>query len=902
MNDEETKRLLQQLTEKRKELAKCKTELRKLAGELKSVKTLHENQIKRLQMKVEKLEKNNQEQMAIKSDVAKKMKGFQLSRSATSSNVLQEEQLLQSVGSPNANSMFNFNANASAEDIAVQKATAKLRKDFIKLQKEMDKEKEANNNLQQRLARALKLKKDKNDNDNEGSDALGGPYSQRKVRRLENELQKRDMEIVVKQRKLDQLFLRLKETETRLDAASNESARMKSTNATLRKQLEHTQAQLRVVTRQADDNTRNVAQLNEATKQITHLSGLNAKLKLRLTRLQSKSKQFVKQLDAFQEMQAQSYKLERELAVMENRRQELESKQSSSEQANTDLEQHMLQVKDELARQQQTLDSVTVQLNQSKQEMDVENGLIVDVDAKDDQQGPSAESSSSSSVQEQGQVQSPENATQTKDKSDSNDGNGEDEKNKAKEKEKEKEKKEEEESIEVKLAKTQAMLEHAEKVIQKYKQKVEALEKENEQVVEGQQIHNIEMEKKESEMTDIRIDIQNRIKQIELLTERNKEMEQMLITTNSEKLRETIAERDEQVSELQNDLKKSESESKELRERLDSKGKEWSELLSKWESLSRENESNTKKVESLTNKIEQLDRKLLTQGDDVEVKLQSYEKQVVLMQKSNKEVEALEQQLGNLRTQYELLNEKCERIEKQKQEMSQQCDQKDETIDALNLKIKEFKKQLEMSGIGVNKNAGELGLLRKNVAEMESIIKTKDFQIRKLQNQSSWSGTDANGNATTNWSSPEDLEKIKSLESELQKNKLKMERFVKEFGEMKVDLEKSTLEKQSMESLLNKKNVELIHLKTQADLQQDTQKLVQNLQDAHNEELKRHLLVVDEKLATIRELEDRLKDQDKELRKLKKYEETIEDLTQQLEEKNQMLLRVVEGIEENASN
>jgi len=53
--------------------------------------------------------------------------------------------------------------NNSGEDAATQRATAKVRRDMMKLQKELDNEKEANNNLQQRLARALKQRKEKDD-------------------------------------------------------------------------------------------------------------------------------------------------------------------------------------------------------------------------------------------------------------------------------------------------------------------------------------------------------------------------------------------------------------------------------------------------------------------------------------------------------------------------------------------------------------------------------------------------------------------------------------------------------------------------------------------------------------------------------------------------------------------
>jgi len=122
-------------------LSRCKAELRKLTQDMKSSQVSHDNQLKRLQTQIEKLEKAKEEALSIKNDVAKQMKNISSLRTAGN---LQLE-------------------NNSGEDAATQRATAKVRRDMMKLQKELDNEKEANNNLQQRLARALKQRKEKDD-------------------------------------------------------------------------------------------------------------------------------------------------------------------------------------------------------------------------------------------------------------------------------------------------------------------------------------------------------------------------------------------------------------------------------------------------------------------------------------------------------------------------------------------------------------------------------------------------------------------------------------------------------------------------------------------------------------------------------------------------------------------
>merc|ERR1712038_622872 len=49
-------------------------------------------------------------------------------------------------------------------------------------------------------------------------------------------------------------------------------------------------------------------------------------------------------------------------------------------------------------------------------------------------------------------------------------------------------------------------------------------------------------------------------------------------------------------------------------------------------------------------------------------------------------------------------------------------------------KIKDLQNQLDTSGFGDSKQKSTLSLLRKNVNELESIVRTKNFEIKKLKN------------------------------------------------------------------------------------------------------------------------------------------------------------------------
>jgi len=78
------------------------------------------------------------------------------------------------------------------------------------------------------------------------------------------------------------------------------------------------------------------------------------------------------------------------------------------------------------------------------------------------------------------------------------------------------------------------------------------------------------------------------------------------------------------------------------------------------------------------------------------------------------------------------------------------------------------------------------------------------------------------------------------------------------------------LEKESIELLLNKKNTELIHLKNEVNACKESLDRQHLIEETFKFEQKRHLDVLDEKQTLIRDLEDRLKEQEKELRKIKK--------------------------------
>jgi len=107
----------------------------------------------------------------------------------------------------------------------------KYRSEIKALKDELDREMENKANLQERLKRAVKANKDKNNKD----DGSNSTVSQRKINRLEKDVQAKELEITAKQKKLDQMFLRLSEIEQKYNSSNTENIKLKDDMRALKK-------------------------------------------------------------------------------------------------------------------------------------------------------------------------------------------------------------------------------------------------------------------------------------------------------------------------------------------------------------------------------------------------------------------------------------------------------------------------------------------------------------------------------------------------------------------------------------------------------------------------------------------------------------------------------------------
>ena len=89
---------------------------------------------------------------------------------------------------------------------------------------------------------------------------------------------------------------------------------------------------------------------------------------------------------------------------------------------------------------------------------------------------------------------------------------------------------------------------------------------------------------------------------------------------------------------------------------------------------------------------------------------------------------------GEFKTKWGLKAEEFDRLKKATDGHEEAMSEAKEKIKAQKKKIKQLQSDLDMSGFGDSKQKSTVQLLRANVETLESNIRSKDFEIRKLTN------------------------------------------------------------------------------------------------------------------------------------------------------------------------
>ena len=194
-------------------------------------------------------------------------------------------------------------------------------------------------------------------------------------------------------------------------------------------------------------------------------------------------------------------------------------------------------------------------------------------------------------------------------------------------------------------------------------------------------------------------------------------------------------------------------------------------------------------------------------------------------------------------------------------------------------KIKALQKELDTSGYGDSKQKSTLSLLRQNVDTLESNIRTKNFEIKKLKNNLAAMGVSA--------SSSEEAKKLKADNDSL----------TNEVEKVKKSLVAKKDELAANKELLTTKNEEISKLKIEISDLKEKQNQIE-VEQKENEDLSKKLAEnKNEANQQVEKLTDRIQELEGELSKMEKEKQRkIDSLEAELAEKDTALANISQQV------
>merc|ERR1712228_694983 len=220
-------------------------------------------------------------------------------------------------------------------------------------------------------------------------------------------------------------------------------------------------------------------------------------------------------------------------------------------------------------------------------------------------------------------------------------------------------------------------------------------------------------------------------KQIEELNERLINYEQneaMKLKSTMNALREEVAAKDDEIALLK---------------------KKNDDLMAKYNKLEKEMEAKQSRIGKLNIQIKEYQTAKMEKDDDTKLKLKQYNVQIITIEENKKLIELLRKQVGEYKTKYQIEQEALVRHKKATKSLEEEAEENEKLIKKQKKKIKALQKELDTSGYGDSKQKSTLSLLRQNVDTLESNIRTKNFEIKKLKNNLKAMGVSASATEET---------------------------------------------------------------------------------------------------------------------------------------------------------
>jgi predicted nucleic acid-binding Zn-ribbon protein len=346
---EESEAISQRMAHFRHEAKRLARELSDLQSEMKVQEAKYEGKVTKLERQCEKLEADKDELEEKSKRVKERMRKIKKTSTKDSDSA------------------------AISQSAEVQRATMSLRRELMNMRKELDKEREAKTNLQARLKRALDASKKSKDKG--GGDAI----STRRMEKLRKELDMKDAEVKLKQKRLDEMFLKVKDFEQRVKASEKKESKLKDKMAELEKQLNDAKIALKGVKSSEGELEALEKEIEKLRKKVEKQAARLAKSKVRNEKLKAKLEALRERLKEFSRLREEIDAMRTELDSLLDEKSQLSSELVDAGGKNADLEKRLAALDKAISEKRDQYKKTDLELRSFKDALDEEQRLILEL-------------------------------------------------------------------------------------------------------------------------------------------------------------------------------------------------------------------------------------------------------------------------------------------------------------------------------------------------------------------------------------------------------------------------------------------------------------------------------------------------------------------------------------------
>lgn len=576
-----------------------------------------ERLLKRIKAQKNEIKKMKKESKIYKSDIKKLTLHLQTQKSQFQKVIRKRDKVKQELLDKQQltkNSLMKLRANTKTRDTSgnnsevssKQRNIIALRKQVKNMQNDIDTKTDMISNLRERLRRMIV-----NSSKNAGQENSGvsGTVSQRKITRLEGNLNDAKQEIAAKQKKLDDLFLKWKSVQKKLEFALQTKSETQAKYQAHVMRFKKLEKQYNLLEEEQNERSSQRSDLRKSEKRIQILKEKLTRLKSRNKKLCKRIQELLTRLEEYELLNNESQKLMKLLKDLNDEKMAIQLQIAQEKYDNVELRARLHKLQNEIKSKEFEMVQTFEKLDTFQSELSAEYSMIRLLQKQLEEKDLELENINEQKNEEmEYAVSAMENQrVENNDK---------------------------EEELNIKILRLEAQLEQQIKVNGKYKIRIQNLDGKNDilndKIIELEEKIIRELQETINELKSL-LDEKN--EECKLINERNDELQKTCnkyskIESNMKELAETLDDNMSKNEELQDMRNK-------LRNDLRLKSQEFDNLLITYKDMKSLNNSNVKKIRKLNITIKDFSVTKLAEDDETKYILKTYKTQIVKIEVKN---------------------------------------------------------------------------------------------------------------------------------------------------------------------------------------------------------------------------------------------------------------------------